>query len=159
VPGVTAPARDHHGGDDHHNPGAVGARRALAAAQLELLPAMPPCHADPAKWYDPPRMAAAAADCSGCPLTVECGAAGAFEKFGVWAGINRDLTARVRSYPAAGHRAKPAPRRRSGTRRKRYGRPYPIPCAYCGARAGAVCRTVDGREAEDAHECRKRAAA
>jgi hypothetical protein len=153
-------ARSHHADDDgHHNPGAVGARRALAAAQLDLLPAMPPCHADPAKWYDPPRMAAAAAECAGCPLIVECDACGSHERFGVWAGVNRDTTVRVRSYPATGHRAKPAPARRSGTRRKRYGTPMPMPCDYCGARANAVCRTGDGREAEDAHEVRKRAVA
>jgi hypothetical protein len=156
---MTAPlTRSHHADDDHHDPDAAGARRALAAAQRELLPAMPPCVADPAKWYDPARMAAAIAGCSGCPLLVECDGSGSHELHGVWAGINRDRNVSARSYGATGFRAKRAPAHRSPKRRKRYGTPMPVTCDYCGAGPGAVCRTGDGREAEDAHEIRKRVA-
>lgn len=104
--------------------------------------------------FDPRRVDHAIAGCMGCPLLAECSAAGAYERHGVWGGVNRDPTA----HAVRPRRDVPARRPRPPRRHRRPGPAFPVACPYCGVGPGVICVTGDGTQAETSHDGRKRAA-
>jgi hypothetical protein len=82
----------------------AGERLHSALVDLAHRGQRPPCADDPELWYADhlEQRREAAQRCAGCPLFEACDEAGADEKWGVWAGVDRTGRNRLRQPNQAG---------------------------------------------------------